>query len=139
MDRERNEQGLWHGIFMVLYAVLVAIGGYWIYRVNDGIPTTIPLVDIALISLANFRLVRLFTYDSVSDFIRLYFRQYKTGPGKTMYHLLSCPWCTGVWMALFIVTAYFLTGYAWYPIFILAIAGIGTYLQIIIWKVGLEV
>lgn len=129
---------MWHGISMALYAILMGIGGYWIYQAHDEMPTSIPVFDAAIIGLATFRLVRLFTYDSVTDFIRSYFRQYKKGPGRTMYNLLSCPWCTGVWMALFSVTAYFLTEYAWYPIFVLAIAGVGSYLQIIIWKVGLE-
>lgn len=140
MDRNeyRKDQNFWHAVFVLVYLILVGASLYTINMVRGAIPTAVPLLDLALIAFAVFRLIRLFTYDMVMSFVRDYFVQYEKGPGRTIWKLLDCPWCTGVWMAWVVVTAYFITPYAWYVIFLLAMAGAGSYLQIIIWKVGLE-
>lgn len=59
-----------------------------------------------------------------------------TGPLRTAYELLVCPWCFSVWAALFVSFFYFLTPLAWLPILILAISGVATAIQITINMIG---
>lgn len=98
----------------------------------------ISLFDFFLLAMAVFRLTRLFVYDSVTEGIREYFGRFSSGPRKELSMLINCPWCTGIWMALIILFLYFVHPLFWYFIMILALAGMGSYLQIIIWKIGRE-
>jgi hypothetical protein len=130
-----NEQHFWNFAYSVLFVALAALS--LIYLKSAGqLPHKIPTFDFILLSLATFRLVRLFVYDSVTNFIRDHFEKYHTGPGKTLSNLLDCPWCTGVWMALPVVFFYFATPITWYPLLILAVAGVATFIQITILKIG---
>jgi hypothetical protein len=59
------------------------------------------------------------------------------GPLRTAYELLICPWCFSIWAALFVTYAYFLrTPLFWLPIFILAVSGVATALQILVNMLG---
>jgi len=94
-------------------------------------------------TLATWRLVRLFVYDNITKFIREQFydvvkagRGYrlekpKAGPRRTLADLFSCPWCFGVWAGAFVVFCYLLTEYAFYPVLLLAISAVATYLQLL--------
>lgn len=130
-----NDQYFWNFAYSVLFAVLVAAAVYYL-NAHNILPRAITVFDFVLLVLATFRLVRLFVYDSVTNFIRDHFKQYEQGPGKTMSNLLGCPWCTGIWMALLVSFAYFATPLAWYPLLVLAIAGAATFIQITILKIG---
>jgi energy-converting hydrogenase Eha subunit G len=52
------------------------------------------------------------------------------GPRRALADLVSCPWCVGLWFALFVAFFYFLTPFAWFPILFLAIAGVASILQV---------
>jgi hypothetical protein len=130
-----KDQIIWNFIFTVAYLFLIFISGWILYSLNR-LPISIGIFDFFILSLATFRLIRLFVYDYITKYIRDYLGKFESGPGKTIFNLLDCPWCTGVWMALFTSFFYFLTPFAWYPLFLLAIAGMATYLQLIILKIG---
>jgi energy-converting hydrogenase Eha subunit G len=49
---------------------------------------------------------------------------------RTLADLFGCPWCFGTWAALVVVFFYFLTPYAWFAIAVLAVAGIGSLIQL---------
>jgi len=66
------------------------------------------------------------------DFVRAFFKRFETGPGRTISKLLGCPWCTGVWLALFTTFLYFLTPFVWYGYLAIALAGLGSFIQILI-------
>lgn len=92
-------------------------------------PTEISIFDMVLLALATLRLTRLVVYDKIFQF----FRDWFNGAGEfnqTIRDLITCPWCTGVWAALVVSTFYFATPYAWFPIFVLAVAGLGSLLQV---------
>lgn len=139
MDEEKNtvkgEQYFWNFIFSIFFVFLVFLSVYYLRSVGR-LPYRIPVFDFIFLALATYRLIRLFVYDSVTNFIRDHFRKYSSGPGKTIWYLLDCPWCTGVWMALVVAFFYFATPLAWFPILILAIAGTATFIQITILKIG---
>jgi len=137
MDKEeyKRDQYFWHFVYSVVFVALVALSLLYL-KTHDRLPRKIPTFDFILLGLATFRLIRLFTYDLITNFIRAHFKQYKNGPGRVAWHLLDCPWCSGVWMAFAVTFFYFATPFAWYPILILAIAGVGSFVQITIYKIG---
>ena len=117
----------WHIVTMVAFLVLAALS-----TLSFGEPPTmIPLLDLALVWLAVFRLTHLFVYDTITDFLRNPLKKYRSGLGLSMRQLFDCPWCVGVWMALLVVSSYYMTPWAWYFILILAVAGAGTFLDIL--------
>lgn len=144
---ERDDQNLWNFIFSVLFAVFFVALMIILYKVKGSLPTTIPLIDLILIALATFRLTRLFVYDKITRFIRDLFvrieerhteqgvayitrHEYPGGPRRTISELLACPWCFGIWSGLVVTFFYFLTPIAWFPILVMALAGVSTTLQL---------
>ena len=78
-------------------------------KVPDGLPVT----DVALSALATHKLSRLLARDPVTSPLRVPFTAYQgtagpaelreevrgTGAQKTVGELITCPFCTGVWVA----------------------------------------
>lgn len=96
------------------------------------VPTWIPLFDLVLITLATFRLTRLFVYDVVTEFFRHWFSGYqKDSFMGTISALVHCPWCLGLWFSALVVFVYFLSPLSWFFILFLAIAGVASTLQIL--------
>lgn len=121
----------WNIFFSFFFSVLLFVGLSWLQSV-DRFPNYIPLGDFLLISLAIFRLVRLFTYDLITKFIREWFEGSPVGSFMaTLGELLHCPWCTGLWFSAFVVFFYFATPFAWPIILILALAGVASFIQIL--------
>lgn len=111
--------------------------------------TDLELFDFILISLASFRLIRLFVYDGMTKFFREQFYDAKItkvgkvtlykparGPRRTISDLMGCPWCFGVWAAAVVTFFYLLTPLAYFPVFLLAIASVATFLQLLINMIG---
>lgn len=135
---EKNNQinqYYWNFLFSLLFVVLVALSLRY-FESKGSFPERIEEFDFILIILATFRLIRLFVYDSVTDYIRDYLSNFESGPRKTLSNLISCPWCTGVWMAFFIVFFYFYSPLFWLPMLILAVAGAGSFIQVTINRIG---
>ncbi len=130
MKNKPSEQYIWNFLFSCVYVSLIIISTIYLHSI-DKLPLSIPLFDFFLIALVVFRLIQLFVYDMVMDFVRSFFKRFETGPGRTISKLLSCPWCTGVWFSFFVVFFYFLTPAVWYGYLILAIAGLGSFIQIL--------
>ena len=142
-----NDQNFWNIVFSILF-LAVCVGLIKILIIVHGsIPTAISPFDLSLIILATFRITRLFVYDKITRFLRDFFfhaneeyteqgvtyftkKERTNGPLRTVYELLTCPWCFSVWSAIVVVFFYFLTPYAWLPILILAVSGVASLLQI---------
>ncbi len=100
------------------------------------------LLDLTLISLASFRVTRLFVYDGMMKFLREQFYDAKVvrnkvtlikplvGPRRTLADLISCPWCFGIWATTMVVFFYLLTPYAYIPVLILALSSVVSVLQL---------
>jgi len=142
-----DDQNLWYVLFSLFFVFLVAAAMWVLLLVHGALPVSISLFDLALVSLATFRLIRLFSRDIVTKFIRDWFTDKREvvleaggvtiervtparGPRKTAADILECPWCVGVWWALVVTFFYFLTPLAWYPILFLAVAGVATFIQL---------
>ena len=151
--RLKDDQNYWNLVFSVIFAFLLVLSIWSFYHKYGGVPAVISPFDMILISLAIFRITRLFVYDKITQFFRDYFmnsreiagadglayierRPYRGGPLRTISDLLSCPWCIGMWASLFVVYFYYTLPFAWYVILILAIAGVGNLLQLIANAIG---
>lgn len=106
------------------------------------------LVDYVLITLASWRLTRLFVYDLITKFFREQFwdvkkmskgyelEKPKTGPRRTLADLMDCPWCFGVWATAMVMFFYLMTPYAIFPVVLLALSAVATFLQLLTNMVG---
>lgn len=131
-----KDQDFWHFVTSTAFVVLSAI--LIIFLRRQDADYDISIFDFIIMILATFRLVRLLTYDSVTDYIRRYLAGYDDGFRKTLSDLVNCPWCTGVWMSLLVVFLFYaLPGFRTF-LLIMALAGAGTFIQILVWKIGLE-
>ncbi|MGN1401541.1 MAG: DUF1360 domain-containing protein [Bacillus sp. (in: firmicutes)] len=107
------------------------------------------MFDLMVFSLACFRLTRLLVYDKITSFIRKPFFEEEKGeengqqvtyivPRKTgirgwIGELLNCYWCTGIWMAIFIMTlGHFFPTCSSLFIMVLAIAGLASIIETIV-------
>lgn len=149
----KNDQHFWNFAFSVLYAVLLGLAIYDIYGRTGGYVLHFSTLDLIVIPLAVFRIVRLFTYDKILQFFRDFFKKrkevkgsdgviyveympYARGPMRTMSELLACPWCTGVWAALAVVYLYFAVPWFWLALFVLAVAAVASLLQVVANSIG---
>jgi len=78
--------------------------------------------NFLLLSLATFRLVRLFTYDKIFAFVRAGLSESAGGLGRALNSLIVCPWCTGAWTALAVTAAFLATPYSQPILLVLAVA-----------------
>jgi len=128
----------WHTFFSLFFALLVIWGGAWLHATGRS-SVWVPTFDFFLMALAVFRLTRLFVYDTITEFIRDWFRGYdpRTFMG-TLGTLINCPWCTGLWFGFLVPFFYFATPAAWFIILVLALGAVGSFIQIlanlIAWK-----
>jgi hypothetical protein len=126
----------WNIVLTFFFVVLVC-GGVWYLSITGAFYHRIGFGDVVLMSLAVWRLTRLFNYDAITQFIRDWFvgARPETLRG-TIHTLITCPWCTGLWFGATVVFFYFATPYAWPIALILAISAIGSFLQILSNAVG---
>lgn len=122
-------------MFSLFFAVLLGYG-VWFLGATGGL-YSVPPWHFLLLSLATFRLVRLFCYDHITEFIRNWFVGAKDDSLRgTLGALLNCPWCTGLWFSFLLVLAYFTTPYAYPVVVILAVAAVGTSFQLLVNLIG---
>jgi hypothetical protein len=130
-------KALWNILFSLFFLVLVIDS--FVYLAGQGkLVADIPLLDLVLMALATFRLVRLFTYDHITAFLRDWLAPARSGTFfGTVNDLLRCPWCTGVWFSFLIYVGYALARPEVMPlILILAIAALASFFQIFANLVG---
>jgi hypothetical protein len=143
-----TDQYFWNVVFGLFFFVL-AIMGAIILETETRIPfNEITLFDITLITLASWRVIRLFVYDSITKWLREQFYNVRkvgkgyvlekpaTGPRRTLADLFSCPWCFGVWASASVTFFYLLTPYAFYFVLFLAISAVATFLQLLTNMIG---
>lgn len=136
-----TNQYVWNFVFLLFFTGLVVMGAI-ILETESRIPLTeLSLVDYVLIALATYRLIRLVINDAITKFFREQFWDTKdvkgkillvkpeSGPRRTIADLLSCTWCFGAWAAAMVIFFYLITPYAVFPILILALAGVSSWLH----------
>ncbi|HRH55919.1 MAG TPA: DUF1360 domain-containing protein [Candidatus Paceibacterota bacterium] len=110
-------KAFWNILYSVFFIGLITVAFLWLSERGQLI-ADIPVFHLVLLSLATFRLVRLFTYDHITDYLRDWVRTRREDSFLgTAGSLLGCPWCTGMWFAFL---AY--VGYAAAPAVVLPLA-----------------
>jgi len=139
------------GLLFIAFGIGFMLFPYGLDLFNIDI-ASVSLYEFVILSLATQRLTRLFVYDSIMQFVRDLFLDLKeveengeiiierhkptTHVSRLMYELLACPWCTSVWMSLFVFGSFFV-----FPILnllwlLLAGSAVATFIQISINKIG---
>lgn len=143
-----TDQYFWNFVFSVFFLILVIMGSIILETESRIVLDELSTIDFVLMTLATWRLTRLFVYDNITKFIREQFldvvkagkgytlEKPKVGPRRTMADLFSCPWCIGVWAAATVIFFYLVTPYATYPIMLLALSAVATFLQLLSNLVG---
>ena len=102
-----------YAIAMGTYACLVGAIAGGVKAAGKEVPDGLPLTDIALSAAATHKLSRLLARDPVTSPLRAPFTSYRgtAGPAelaeeargqgarKTVGELVTCPFCTGTWIA----------------------------------------
>ena len=138
-----TDQYFWNIVFSIFFLVLVLLAAI-ILETEARIPyDELTLVDYTILALATWRLIRLFSKDNITRFFREQFwdvvkvgrghrlEKPKTGPRRTVADLISCPWCFGPWAATMVVFFYLITPLAVFPILILALSAVATFMQLL--------
>ena len=136
---------LWNILASAFFLILCVVL-YFAFAKIDIESLSISLFDIIIIALANHRLVRLFVYDNLTLFIREFFMDLKVvgvddqksyeyvksnnSFKLTIYKLLTCPWCFGVW-TVFVSSFFYFNFFEFKIIFVLlAISSLASFLII---------
>ncbi|MCA9367577.1 DUF1360 domain-containing protein [Candidatus Kaiserbacteria bacterium] len=143
-----TDQYFWNFIFSAFFGALIVMATIILNSEARLAWNELTLVDYTLITLATWRLTRLFVYDTITKWFREQFWDVQksgrgfvlekpaSGPRRTLADLLSCPWCVGVWMAGTVLFFYLLTAWSVFPIVMLAISAVASFLQILSNLVG---
>ncbi len=143
-----TDQYFWNFVFLMFFLVLTVMAAIILETESRVRFSELSLMDFGLMSLATWRLTRLVVNDTIMKFFREQFwdvvkvgkglalEKPKVGPRRTLADLLSCPWCFGLWAAGMVIFFYLLTPYAVYPIVLLAVSAVGSFLQILSNLVG---
>jgi hypothetical protein len=120
----------WNIIFILFFALLTFIG-YAIVLGSGPAPFYVDPWTAFILALATLRLTRLFVYDSITKWFRDLVEDAtpRTFWG-TVRTLVNCPWCTGLWSALVVSVVYFAWPQLWFFIFVMALGGGASILQI---------
>ncbi|XKT74401.1 MAG: DUF1360 domain-containing protein [Patescibacteria group bacterium UBA2163] len=127
----------WWNLFFIFFFVYLMYLGFRLVEASSGALATISVWDTIIMALAIFRLTRLAVYDSITQWIRDLFEDGapRTFLG-TIKTLINCPWCAGLWFALVVVVAYVTSPFLWFFIFVLALSGLATFMQLLTNFVG---
>jgi hypothetical protein len=121
----------WHTALLVFFAALCVVAYAWLDALG-ALGKSVPFADFLLMALAAMRLTRLFSYDSITAFVRDWFADAEPRSLKgSLGTLIHCPWCTALWFALLILFFYFaLPVITWYALVLLSLSAIASVLQI---------
>lgn len=152
IHRPKEDQNLWNFLFSVFFLVVLVAASWYMKEVRGFYLGFVTPFDALMLAFATFRVTRLLVYDKITRWFRELFsdnrvyekdgvswvevRPHGTGFRHTVYDLLQCPWCIGIWAALFTIFVYFVFPWGWSLNFFLAIAGMGSLLQVISNGVG---
>lgn len=87
----------------------------------------ISIFDLVVLVLSTYRVSRMIVYEKVFSFLRYLIRKnsYK-GLFNSINNLIVCPWCTSVWIGLFMFDIYYLIPYGDYFVYIVSISAVAS-------------
>ncbi len=128
----------WNIVSTFVFIALVVLAGTLLIDAGVDI-RNITAFEFLLIAISTYRMTRMLVYDRVFKLIRDMIRLMEgTGFGDSLKAIVTCPWCAGVWIALFNTTVYFLIPFGDIFVTLMAIAGIATLFQLSVNFIGLK-
>jgi hypothetical protein len=136
---ELTKRNWYNFLFSLLFIATLALEISILSQVNGTLPSQIGGFEFILLSLAIFRLTRLFVYDGITQFLRDQFlivtgetrEKYAYGFKRCSSDVLSCPWCFSIWGGSILLFLYFLfPGVMFFVVLLLALSAVATFLQI---------
>jgi hypothetical protein len=143
----------WNILAVVLFVILAVLAVRCL-EVRGITLQYLSLGDFMILSLAIMRIIRLIAYDNITLFLREAFLDVKTvryaeegeefiervpsesSFKRTIAKLLNCPWCLGVWVALFVVYIALVFPSLWIIFVLLALAGVASLIQVLTNLIG---
>ena len=134
----RPEQHIWSSAAIVCFSAL-CIAAVFVLEHFRSLPAELEFIDLALLGLATLRVIHLLTYDKMFGPIRESFmdgsgptlRKAARGWRRLVCELLECLWCTGMWSSVLVLTAYLVSPISRFFVIVLAVAGLGSLLQVL--------
>ena len=126
----------WDTVLAAVFLGFVLMCSFWLFEA-ERLRFEVPPWHFFLLSLATFRLVRLFSYDSITAFIRDSVKDDReSSRNGRLRALMNCPWCVGMWAALFVFALYYMVPLSWFALLVLALAGAASFIQVLANLVG---
>jgi Protein of unknown function (DUF1360) len=137
-----TDQYFWNVVFLSFFGFLVVMATIILETESRLTLAEMTVLDVALIVLATWRLVRFVAQDSTTKFFREQFYDLKktartyslevpaTGPRRTILEIMLNPWNLSLGIGSFITFVYLLTAYAVYPLALLALSSLVGILEI---------
>lgn len=124
-DRKHNA---WNFSSVFIFFILLVGTGYLFQDRGIDIKE-ITLKESIVIILAIYRLSRIIVFEQIFRFLRNSLKRhrdlYLIG---TIYSIVTCPWCTGVWVTLIILVFYYIIPYGDLMTYVLALSGVASIL-----------
>ena len=114
--------------FVSIFVYLIFfIASIFLFELRDLSIVDISIFDAVLLILATFRISRMIVYEKVFSYFR-YLVRIRSGNSlfNSINNLITCPWCTSVWMGLFLFDLYYMVPYGRYFIYIMVISSIAS-------------
>ena len=120
--RENARFGVIATLAFALFCVLAA----WLVASFGALPS-FTFFDLTVLGLACLRLIHLVSYDKILEPLRAWLETRRS----LLAGFVECLWCTGMWAAVMVVTLYCLGRWGQVVVFVLAVAALGSLLQVI--------
>jgi hypothetical protein len=138
IKKPSEQQKSWNFLATVFYVFCLVALGYGLNRFGIT-KEDFQIGDIALLSLATYRLTRILVFDKIFKLFRDFLKsREKLYVFYVIREIITCPWCAGVWVALIITALYFMVPYGDIFIILLSISGIASFLVVSINYIGLS-
>lgn len=131
-NRQKDKRPVFSVAAFIAFGVLFAGGGWLVSAYGIKKVDELDFFDLVVLGLACLRLIHLITFDKIMEPLREYLER-GNGHGYTrlLGGFIACIWCTGVWSGLIATTAYLLGSWYRFAVVILAVAALGSLLQVI--------
>lgn len=111
---------------VLIYLFFFGISIFFVTKKEVSI-SHISLTDVGIMILATYRIARMIVYERVFGLFRYWISLYLKYPFvRSLNNLITCPWCTGVWVALAVFDIYYMIPYGNYLIFLFAISAVAS-------------
>jgi hypothetical protein len=114
--------------FLSIFVYLVLfIASIFLFEYKDLSIADISIIDAVLLIFATYRISRMIVYEKVFGYFR-YLIRVRSGNSffNSINNLITCPWCTSVWIALFFFDIYYMVPYGNYFIYLMVISALAS-------------